>query len=602
MPKIKQNILCLMSAFLSLWALTSMLKLDAGRYPISNSVFSVVLFVGLFWLIRAAYLRINKRLAVVSGVFGFFFSAFMICGANILQRQYAFLNKPFTWLRILAGTPLFMALIVMILTTLPKWNAVTKISKLENFSTRVFGWKKVFFISWLLILLAWVPGLIASFPGIYAYDSVYQIGYYLSGSIYLHHPLIHTYLLGFCVVTLGNLFGSPEIGMLVYSLFQMLCLSATFAAICYYMARRNTSVLIRAAFLLIFMFLPVNALMSFSATKDVIFSALFALMILGLLLIAENPSLLKKNLFCLVCVLVTFFMMIFRSQGIYIFFFGMIFCFIWLRKQWKRVLAIFSACVVLFLVYSGPITTLCKGKKFDGLREMMSIPCMQLSRVMLYAPDKLTAEEKEIIEDYIPGYKHYSTFTSISDSMKNTFNAARFREKPGEFIKLWARIGLRCPTTYIDAFLRITVGLWYPDMNYRDPGAYHPYWEYISTQQNAQGSFFIVERTPPSGMEWLSNFYDTLTYKNSYQKIPIISMLFSSGFMVWIVFLYIAWCLYQRKYRYLVPASFLVALWLTLLLGPVVLYRYVYPIVMSVPLLISFVLTEESASKERTNQ
>lgn len=28
---------------------------------------------------------------------------------------------------------------------------------------------------------------------------------------------------------------------------------------------------------------------------------------------------------------------------------------------------------------------------------------MQLSRVMLYAPDKLIAEEKEIIEDYIPG-------------------------------------------------------------------------------------------------------------------------------------------------------------------------------------------------------
>lgn len=259
MSKIKQNILCLMSAFLSLWALTSMLKIDAGRYPIGNSVFSVVLFVGLFWLIRAAFLRINKRLAVVSGVFGFFFSAFMICGANILQRQYAFLNKPFTWLRIFAGAPLFMALIVMVLTTLPKWNAVTKISKLENFSTRVSGWKKVFFISWLLIFLAWVPGLIASFPGIYAYDSVYQIGYYLSGSIYLHHPLIHTYLLGFCVVTLGNLFGSPEIGLLIYSLFQMLCLSATFAAICYYMARRNTAVLIRAAFLLLFMFFPVNA-------------------------------------------------------------------------------------------------------------------------------------------------------------------------------------------------------------------------------------------------------------------------------------------------------------------------------------------------------
>ena len=82
-------------------------------------------------------------------------------------------------------------------------------------------------------------------------------------------------------------------------------------------------------------------------------------------------------------------------------------------------------------------------------------------------------------------------------------------------------------------------------------------------------------------MQWLADFYDKLSYENTYQKIPVVSMFFSSGMTCWIMLLYAGWCIYIKKYKHLVAFTFVFGLWLTLLLGPVVLYRYIYPIVIS---------------------
>ena len=109
----------------------------------------------------------------------------------------------------------------------------------------------------------------------------------------------------------------------------------------------------------------------------------------------------------------------------------------------------------------------------------------------------------------------------------------------------------KAPVAYIDAFGRLTIGLWYPDMNYRDPEAYHPYWEYKSTQQ-MEGDIprVIVERNTPDNMQWLADFYDKLSYENTYQKIPVVSMFFSSGMTCWIMLLYAGWCIYIKKYKH----------------------------------------------------
>jgi hypothetical protein len=283
--------------------------------------------------------------------------------------------------------------------------------------------------------------------------------------------------------------------------------------------------------------------------------------------------------------------MIFRSQGVYVFIFSAIFGLVCLRKYWKRMLIIIIAPLLLYMVYSGPITSVLNGEKFDSIHEMLSVPCVQLSRAAYYDRSELTTSEKKQVKQYIPDYTTIKATPAISDSMKNTFNTPLFRKNPSRFITLWAKIGMKKPLTYVDAFARITIGLWYPDMNYRDPQAWHPYWEYTSTQQNSKGTYYIVGRKTPKGMEWLAHIYSKLTYNNSYQKVPVLSLLFSSGFYAWVMFYYIAWCIYKKRYQYLYPAAVVFGLWLTLVLGPVVLYRYVFPIAVVLPLLFAEAIT-----------
>ena len=170
--------------------------------------------------------------------------------------------------------------------------------------------------------------------------------------------------------------------------------------------------------------------------------------------------------------------------------------------------------------------------------------------------------------------------------MKNTFNTDCFRDNPKEFVKLWVKVGIKHPVTYIDAFARITIGLWYPDMNYKDEKAYHPYWEWKSTGQDDPDRFkgyVLIERKPIGIFKWLENINDDLSYENSYQAIPVISLLFSSGIVIWGILYYSLMVVYYKKYKYLVVSAVPFILWLTLILGPVVLYRYIYPMAVTIP-------------------
>lgn len=588
----------LLSLF-STYAIGGMLKTNSNYYTLSNSIISVIVFFALFSLYTMLdKINISRRLWAVSSVIGSLFSFWLAIGPTTLMADTTGINHITTWVKILCGIPLITALMALFFAKgVPNANHAISSTKITEKLDWLFSSKKGFFMIWLLIFVAWMPSLIASYPGIYGYDSVYQVGYYLSGKIYLHHPLVDTYLIGFCVVTLAKVFGSREIGMLIYSLVQMSILSFAFTAIITYMTKRKITVWARVLFLLIFMFLPVNPLMAFSATKDIIYSATFALVVMLMLMLAHQPKVLFKKRFILVFSLVVFVNIIFRSQGIYVFLFSSVFGLFYLRKYWKRMLIIIVLPLLMYTIYSGPVTKALGGVKFDSIHEMMSVPAVQLSRALYYDNDELTAHQHQQIKNYIPDYALINGNAGIADGMKNTFNTPLFRKNPINFVKLWVQVGLKKPLVYADAFSRLTIGLWYPDMNYRDPQGYHPYWEYISSPQNAQGTFYTVKRQTPASMKWLSNLYNKLTYSNSYQKIPVVSMLFSSGFYVWAMFCYIAWCVYVKRYCYLYPASLVFGLWLTLLLGPVVLYRYVFPIAISLPLFFAEAITAEKANK-----
>ena len=456
--------------------------------------------------------------------------------------------------------------------------------------------KALYIIEFLLIYFSWMPIFLASYPGIYGYDSVYQIGYYISHHFGLHHPLIHSLILGFFTITVGNFFGSAEEGFSIYILIQMGILSFAFSELMRCLRKWNIPQIFRLFTLALIILLPTNAIMAISSTKDTIYSATLLLLLLQFANAVVNKKYFDSKMTMVTTAIILFLNLIFRNNAIYVDALSLIIALICFHdwKLNKKVLIIYFTAFLCFIIYSGPITTSLGGVKADSIPEMVSVPVMQMSRSATIGKEQLTEGDIQEIEEYIPDYMKYSdNQQGISDLMKNSFNSDLFRENPMHFMKLYFRIGMKCPTAYIDAFLRTTIGLWYPDMNYSDPQAHHPYWEYDNTVDNSDNNWLIIRRQTMTGFEGIEFLMHDLAYSNSYQKLPIISLLFSSGFYIWIMLVFITYAFQNKMYKLLVPSGFLFSLWLTLLLGPVVLYRYVYPFVICTPLLIALLLHQE---------
>ncbi|MSS19588.1 DUF6020 family protein [Pseudoramibacter porci] len=597
------NIINLLFGFASLLFINSTLKSDHSLFEFSNSIYSLVVFIGVLFLINKATKKIKRekdiRLLIVSIVLGLIFSIFMVLGKNILLLDTVEIGKIKTWIKFLCGIPFWSPIIILLLTFRP-------VICSENSRFDKINLKKYFIVCWGIIFGVWFIGLIASYPGVYGYDCIYQIYFYIIHKIISQHPYIHTYLLGFCTWTLGNLLGSYEKGFFIYSIIQMLILSSSFAYICLYLRKRNINRIFRIVTIVLMAILPCNMIMSFSGTKDIVYAAMVVYLTVMLLYTIEDPQKLKSIKWIIALIIVFFFQSIFRSQGIYITVLVSILLIVFSKKYKKVWGVIFVSILVLFAIYQGPLAKACHVKKIDSIHEMMSVPCVQLSRVYIHTGTKLSASEKREIKKYVPNCTQYSiTSQGIADSVKNTFNSKAFKENPKEFIQLYIKMGEKYPGYYLDAWARLSVGNWYPDMNYRDPAAFHPYWEYdLSSTQTSwafPGKPLLLQRSTFHFLEKVTKGLRVISIYNVYQKIPIISQLFSGALSVWIMLFFISWCIYNKRYKYILPALVVFLVWLTLLLGPVVLFRYLYPVYACTPIWIGIMLSPGVVEKDTKN-
>jgi hypothetical protein len=173
----------------------------------------------------------------------------------------------------------------------------------------------------------------------------------------------------------------------------------------------------------------------------------------------------------------------------------------------------------------------------------------------------------------------------LADPVKNNFRTDILKKDPVKYLKVWLNVGIKCPMTYINAFVSNNFGYWYPDMIYPDAGAWHPYIEYKMT--DVPGDYLLIKRH--SLIPQFESYYNDIAYKTVFQKIPVISMLFNEGFAFWVLILTGIVCFYRKQYKLFVPFALLIGLWCTLLLSPVVLLRYAYPIMIAEPLMFAIV-------------
>ncbi len=446
------------------------------------------------------------------------------------------------------------------------------------------------------IFLAWIPCYLSYYPGTFAYDMIPQ-NQEAMGLIPLskYHPPIHTLFWRFCLFLEQNL----NINALVfYSIVQMLLLATAFTYVVIFLAKRKFNNWIILATLLFFALNPVIAIFSFIPTKDAMYSAFCVLFMIELLnLISSNTATLKESRWNIIRVIVFGTLScLFRNNMIYALVpSAVIVCFT-LKKGRKKLIISFASIVATFWIISSPVFTLFNIEE-GNKRELLSVPIQQISYVVNHYSEQLSPEDYEDISKYLPVDEIPQIYNlRFADPVKIEFNDAYFEEDSATFFKVWYRLLLQYPDEYINAFLNLNLPYWYPDACSVDEYSNRMYIETFISDISLSG--YNVERE--TKIPWLYEKYEEIA---SYQKFidkPLISNIFSISTPIWILLFYITLCLYRKDYTLTAPATIMLFVWLTFIIGPVSNFRYMFPIIVLYPLFISVIL-QPQALKNKNN-
>ena len=540
--------------------------LDLKSLPdLISAIFVLCVLVALFFV---ALPLINRRSLRYALPLGLFFGLCYACGYDIYFRDgidYSLGGICEKILLIVCFSLVGTAAIIALTCKFP----LRKAKRLPLSPIRVF------FISWGIMLVCWLPCYVAYFPGIFAYDFPTQIAGISSGMLSADHPLLYS-IITWAFLSAGKAIHSYTLGAAAYSLFQMLTLSASFAVSVAYLNKRGVSAPWQALCLGWFALLPIHPLFAINATKDVLFAALTVVFIILTSELLHTPQdKLRRPLFIVGYVLTATAMTLTCKTGIYVLAVFLPFLFFFSRPHRTWALLLGVSCVASFFISQsvlGAVLDVREGR----FTEMLSVPLQQVARC---ANDGvLSYEELEAVEAFIPKEVWSGYSSRLADQVKNNVDREYLRDNIQSFLRLWVKLGIRHPASYADAFFGLNVGFWYPDMQFPDRRTWH---EYIETS--------IKPISEDIGIRdfdlWHEgrSFYEGIAKDARFESLPLISLLFKPGIYFHLTLSLLAAAIFHRRRASCGVLVFLTLSWLVQLLSPISLLRYAYPFMVSIP-------------------
>ena len=112
-----------------------------------------------------------------------------------------------------------------------------------------------------------------------------------------------------------------------------------------------------------------------------------------------------------------------------------------------------------------------------------------------------------------------------------------------------------------------------------------PCWYHYILYDNAHDSIDILNIARDTKFETYDKYLRAVSYDMLLDKIPVISIVANEAFPFWLMVIAAAFVLRRKKYRFLCAMLLPLGYWGTLLLGPVIVVRYAFPLIVLVPLL-----------------
>lgn len=547
----------------------------------TNSIVSVFVFFVLFYLVNKA---LEKDFGgewtgwIYPGVFGIVFSLCMVFGRQLDLWG----SVPFTNGRMWGGIGI-LAVLFSLLTRYcwdklgsvkAPWrsSALGSISVAGQQEQRKEKGYGSFFARAGAILLFYIPVFLAVYPGFFVYDAQDELLQVVMRSFSTHHPLLHVLALGGIIQLVYKVTGSYNLGIACYTVVQMASMAGIFAWCIGKMESRGAAKWVRAVMILYFGLCPVLVMFSLCSAKDGLFTGMMLILVVLLQeLCADVNDFFRKKGQVILFGITSTGMMLLRHNGFYGFLVFTPVLVFYLRKEWKKVLPCLVVSIGAYVLVSAGLAA-ALGADDSENQEMLTVPISQMARICAY--EEVPLKEQEILYRYLPKEAVARYTPKVTDGVKISFNNEAYEADKKSFWKLWAKWGAEHPFAYFNAWFMTSYGFWYPDTvidTYRG--------NTVFTYTYEDSSYFGYEVEEPGVREskfpWLNEIYRKMSLEIAQQRIPVISMLFSPGFLFLVWCFFLGFLCYGKRWSMVLPFVLPGLCWLTVLLGPACLARYV---------------------------
>ena len=461
-------------------------------------------------------------------------------------------------------------------------------------------------ISLLIFVVPQVIVFLAIYPGMYGYDGAFHIAQITPDgtdnlpSLSTGWSIMYTFYLGGAVAA-GKTVATAQLGFAVAMFIQALisCLVLWFVVI--WLRNKTGSRVLAVCALIAFALSPHAMVLRISSSQDTFFADFFlltAVFLVEIFMCAKQGKDVPLS-YLAACSLCATLMMLLRGNGLYAYMLVLLLSFVLtvMRRLQIRVLVSLLIPVLLYGVVSGPVYRAigASDSGHPAINEMLSVPSQQFARSYVDKPWTFDKREQRQIDAFYSrlsdkaDFSFYWDIPEIADSAKVQIDPVYTKKHFGEYLGLWFIQGLEDPENYVEAFLLNTLGYWYPGKSYPDTRIYHPFVEYEMMDAKIYNKDYTD--IPRDGkLPAVEGTLDSFYLDSAYGSIPVISVLLSNGIWFWAFIVLGGIALYLHR-GIAAPVLLLEAgLFVTFLLSPVCLYRYVYPFQLVLPVLVASIL------------
>ncbi len=452
----------------------------------------------------------------------------------------------------------------------------------------ILSWNRSSIIKGFLVLIVlWMPYYVLFWPGTASWDTIFQIEDFFNGTTWVesnnlnkyvflsnHHPIFDT-LVYSSVIAIGNAIGHNNIVFGLFTFIQMLLFSIELSSITCFMQTFGIKLSVRKSVYFFFGLVPFVPIYAILSVKDTLYALCFIPFLIIFISICRGDKDNKKYRFFLILCL---FMALTKNTGALVASISALFIPAKEKKLKYKIASVLLPIILTFFVLPRIIFPTFNVLNGYGAREYLQITFQQTAYLLKTNNSFYTEGEKKKINRVmsLDGIEEDFDFY-ITDPVKSHYNCQCSRKDLLDYLKIWFMKGFKHPSMYLTALMGTMGGYVAPVKQIE-----------IYTKISYYSEYSKISNFAPQLCERFEKLYSDLT------NIPFISFIFClSTYSMIIPSLCITLtCRNKDKERIILYIPFVLTI-VTVLISPYSFSRYVLPLFLSWPLMISIAKADQ---------